>query len=485
MLRKTPLVVILGSTATGKTKLSIELAKRFGGEIISADSMQIYTGLDISTAKATAAERSQAIHHMLDVCTVTTKTFSVVDFRDKAVPIIDRTLDNGKLPIVVGGTTYYIESLLWKVLIGTERESISVENDSLSTLGEADRNLLLNLPESDEDGENMHELLTKVDPVTAQRLHPKNSRKIRRALEVFRDSGKPMSEILNEQQSEDGSSYLGGPLRYEHVILFWIKCDQEKLNARIDKRIDSMVAEGMLFEIRKCYNMLKTGEIDPTRGMMQTIGFKEFLPYLEKYDDESFDVEITEFIRSHGGLSGQKKFIIRNRISDALKLLEECLDELRMATKRYSKRQIKWIRNRIVSNKGRFVPPVYELDSTNAETNWNEDVYLKAENVVQSYIENVEPMIEPAEREKHPMADVNINVTHFCTVCDRRFIGDHEFNVHMNSQRHRKAVQGLMKRQALEARQALERPSLVRHIFSNLLQRFSRIKSRLISLFRR
>lgn len=123
MLRRTPLVVILGSTATGKTKLSIELANRFNGEIISADSMQIYKGLDISTAKATAAERSMAAHHMLDVCDIKTKSFTVVDFRDAALPKVHQLLNDDKKPIIVGGTTYYIETLLWKVLISSDEHA--------------------------------------------------------------------------------------------------------------------------------------------------------------------------------------------------------------------------------------------------------------------------------------------------------------------------------------------------------------------------
>lgn len=482
MLRKTPLVVILGSTATGKTKLSIELAKRFSGEVISADSMQIYTGLDISTAKANKEERSQAVHHMLDVCDFTTKTFSIIDFRDKALPIIDQLIESNKLPIIVGGTTYYIESLLWKVLIGTESDENIEKTNSFNSLSQSEKDLL-NEPIDDiqdDECEDLHKLLTKVDPVTAQRLHPKNIRKIRRALNVFFDSGKAMSEILNEQQLEDGGSYLGGPLRYEHIVMFWLKCDQEKLNARIDRRIDSMIAEGMLFELRKCYNILKADKIDATRGMMQTIGFKEFLPYLEKYSDENFDGEITEFILLHGGLSGQKKFIVKNRISDALKLLEECLDELRMATKRYSKKQLKWIRNRLVSNKGRLVPPIYELDSTNAETNWHQDVYVKAENVVQSYIDDIEPKWQPIKPSKHPMADLNMHVTHFCDVCNRRFVGDHEYNIHMNSQRHKKAAQGQRKR---DKRQAIEKRSIVGQSFDNFCQFISRLKNRIISFF--
>lgn len=496
MLRRTPLVVILGSTATGKTKLSIELAKRFNGEIISADSMQIYKGLDISTAKATPDERSAAVHHMLDVCDVKTKTFTVVDYRDAALPIINGLLDADKKPIIVGGTTYYIETLLWKVLVSSNERRESVDDtETMSTkkttttvkeyIGMSSEEILRTLKpdnsNSDEPiGMQLHKLLSEVDPVTAQRLHPNNIRKVRRALEIYIQNRKPMSEVLTEQKSQKGSSYLGGPLRFEHIILLWLKCDQKKLDARIDKRIDSMINDGMLFEIRECYNLLKNDGIDSTMGIMQAIGFKEFLPYLEKYTDGSFDTEITNFIRENGGLTGQKKFIIKNRTSDALKLLEDCLDELRLHTKQYSKKQIKWIRNRMVSTKGRIVPPVYELDSTNAETNWHNDVYSKAENVIQSYIDNVATYVEPAERTEHPTYNLNMHVTHFCDVCNRRFVGDLDFNGHMNSHVHRKALERQRKMQKLTAAKVIKR-SIFHHILHSIWDYLSRARSRFVS----
>lgn len=449
MLRRNPLVVILGSTATGKTKLSIELANRFKGEIISADSMQIYKGLDVSTAKATTEERSRAVHHMLDVCEIKTRTYSVVDFRDNAVPKINQLLDEEKMPIIVGGTTYYIEALLWKVLISSNERDCDASNKSYDKLPVEEILKKLNVKGSySDDPAILHHVLTQVDPVTAETLHPNNVRKIRRALEVFIETGKPMSAHLKDQQLQQGGSYLGGPMRYPHVILLWLKCDQAKLNERIDRRIDSMINDGMLFEIRDCYNQLKCDGIDPTRGIMQAIGFKEFLPYLEHYSDESFDAEITAFIREHGGLSGQKKFIIKNRISDALKLLEKCLDDLRLETKRYSKKQLKWIRNRMVSTKGRPMPPVYELDGSNAETNWHEDVFSKAENVIQSFLENIEPAVKPAEKAEHPSAHLNMRITHFCHVCNRRFVGDLDFNHHMNSNVHKKTLQSQRKQQS-------------------------------------
>lgn len=483
MLRRTPIVVILGSTATGKTKLSIELAKRFNGEIISADSMQIYKGLDISTAKATAQERSQAVHHMLDVCDMKTKTFTVVDFRDSSLPKIGQLLQEDKKPIIVGGTTYYIETLLWEVLISSnERAEQNAEPiPNYHSLSVEEILKRINLNELNKESPTiLHDLLSKVDPTMAQSLHSNNIRKIRRALEVFIETGRPMSVWLAEQKAQEGSSYLGGPLRFEHIILLWIKCDKKILHERIDKRIDSMISDGMLFEIRQCYNLLKNDGIDSTRGVMQAIGFKEFLPYLEQYPDESFDSEITEFIRKHGGLSGQKKFIIKNRISDALKLLENCLDELRLHTKQYSRKQIKWIRNRMVSTKGRTVPPIYELDGTNAETNWHTDVYSKAENVIQSYIDNIESYVSAAEKTEHPTANLNMHVTHFCDVCNRRFVGDLDYNAHITSNVHKRAI-ARQHKLARKPNKVVKR-SILMQIFSSIWDYCNRTRIRIATL---
>lgn len=223
MLRNVPLIVVLGSTGTGKTKLSIELARRFGAEIISADSMQVYKGLDIVTAKATKVEQSMAKHHLLDIVDAGNK-FSVVDFRDSALPIIDNLLDKKKIPILVGGTNYYIESILWKVLVNPPKDSLKRKMES----NDSDDAKREDLPKDDSgdcdeisdmwytkdkfDGRSsveLHQLLQTVDPDSAQRLHPNDVRKVKRALEVYDSCGKTMTTIINEQKTIPGGNDYG------------------------------------------------------------------------------------------------------------------------------------------------------------------------------------------------------------------------------------------------------------------------------------
>lgn len=428
MSQQTPVIVILGSTATGKTKLSLELAQRFNGEIVSADSMQVYKGLDISTAKATPEERAQAVHHMLDVYDLATSTFTVADYRDRALPIVDRILAEHKVPIIVGGTTYYIESLLWKVLID-DKAVQCVASDATDACRAEMRQAIGDA--SAENATHLHDILGKVDPITAAQTHPNDRRKVVRALDVYLNTGRTKSSLLGEQQSQDGGNQLGGPLRFDNVICFWLKCDQGKLDTRIDRRIEGMVAQGMLAELRSCYNDLKAHAIDPTKGIAQAIGFKEFLPYLQKYEDAIFDADITQFRRTNQGT------VTTTRVMDALTVLEQCLDELRLNTKRYSKKQLKWIQNRLIMCSDRAVPPIYELDGSHAEISWKADVFDKAEHIVQSHIDGVEPGYEPIER-REPDVRVDAHSAHFCEDCQRPFIGDIAYRVHVQSQRHKK-----------------------------------------------
>lgn len=430
MLRQRPIIVLLGATASGKTKLSIELAKRFNGEIISTDSMQVYKGLDITTAKATQLERATVKHHMLDVCDLNTRNSTIIHYRNEALPILERLLNQSKLPILVGGTNYYIESLLWDSLIGGDRPTEHMTSEEIWKHFSSD-------PYDPSNPQQLFDILKEIDPIYVQDpARQQNSRKIRDALEVYIKTGQTLTQLYAKQKLTPGSSDLGGPLRFQHVIGFWLNCEFNELDKRIDRRIDSMIAEGMLPEVRYLYNCLKADGIDTERGIMQTIGFKEYLPYLEKYDDTSYDKEITEFICSRGGLSGQKKIIIKNRTYEALKLLEECLDNQRIQTKRYSRDQIRWIKNRFLLDNGRLVPPIYELNTTNATVDaWVETIFGKAEHIIQSYIDDSHCTFQPIQRLQRKEQP-----TFTCDVCNRRFIGEQSFDHHMQSSSHRKQL---------------------------------------------
>uniref|UniRef100_A0A3F2YSM4 Uncharacterized protein n=2 Tax=Anopheles arabiensis TaxID=7173 RepID=A0A3F2YSM4_ANOAR len=457
-----PIVVILGSTGTGKTKLSLELAARYGGEVISADSMQVYTGLDIVTAKATKEEQRQAVHHLLDVARPD-QAFTVTHFRERALPIIESLLAANRMPIIVGGTNYYIESILWRVLLseGVKRERLrsrcATESEpeakqpkmdggeaaaaaaaSAGTATDLER-LLEELPglgtsESLEahESELLHQALQRVDPESAERLHPNNKRKIIRALEVYIESGGQctMSQELAEQRSAPGACGLGGPLRYQNVVIIWLRCDQDILNHRLDARVDSMVAQGLLPEIRAFYEsyVKPYDACQFHQGILQAIGFKEFVKYLETYGPEQ-DLEILDYRTATLEHPRPKP--------TGLSMLEDCLDYLKLVTRRYARRQLQWIRNRFLSDIGREVPPIYALDTGNVD-HWKVQVSDPALAIIDA-IKSGQPSPVPCvpkiatDRER-----LQTERTFRCETCQRVFIGEHQWQIHIHSKKHRK-----------------------------------------------
>ncbi|XP_068157787.1 tRNA dimethylallyltransferase [Drosophila tropicalis] len=429
MLRKVPLIVILGSTGTGKTKLSLELAERFGGEIISADSMQVYRNLDIATAKATKEEQAQAKHHLLDVATPS-EPFTVTHFRNAALPIIEQLLAKSKTPIIVGGTNYYIESLLWDILVNTSGD------EDLDETGKqlADKKL------STMSTTDLHQHLASIDAASANRIHPNNRRKILRAIEVFQETGETLTSKLSEQRQQPGGNRLGGPLRYPHIVLLWLRCQQDVLNERLDKRVDGMLKQGLLKELRNFHNTYEGVTVQAyTKGVLQTIGYKEFVPYLMKYTAD-FDEKVEEYLKAHQYQMPSKEIdeeLKGTDLSAGLQLLRKCCDELKLVTRRYSKKQIKWINNRFLASKDRQVPDLYELDTSNVSA-WSDMVYRPAESIISSCINGETTEIEPMPKRVHPGADLNEETSNFCSICQRHFIGEYQWTIHLKSNKHKR-----------------------------------------------
>ena len=247
---KGQVLVVAGPTAVGKTRFGIALAQRFGGEIVSADSMQIYRGMDIGTAKATKEERAQVPHHMLDVADPR-EAYSVSRYVREASAVCDRLLQEGTTPVIVGGTGLYIDSLL----AGRDFAGRQEGDDSLRrALGEEYDRL---------GGERMLETLRSFDPERAEKLHPADKRRIVRAIEIFRLTGKTMTQHDSETRAR--------PPRYASVRFVLNYADRNDLYARIDRRVDDMLAQGLFDEVR---SLLAAG-LSPETTAMQAIGYKE------------------------------------------------------------------------------------------------------------------------------------------------------------------------------------------------------------------
>jgi len=245
------ILVVSGPTASGKTKLAVELAKLHNGEVVSSDSMQIYRRMDIGTAKPTAEEMQGIPHHMIDVADPE-EDFSVARYVEMASKCVDDILARGKLPIVAGGTGLYIDSLL------SGRTFAAFEPES-PLRGELETRL------AREGGEVMLAELAKVDPDTAARLHPNDSKRIVRALEIFLSTGKTMTQHNAET--------LALPPRYNALTLTLAFERREDMWVRIDKRVDIMMEQGLVEEVRA---LLSSGVPDKCTAM-QAIGYKEMV----------------------------------------------------------------------------------------------------------------------------------------------------------------------------------------------------------------
>ena len=250
-----PLIILAGPTAVGKTSLSIRLAKETGGEIISADSMQVYRHMDIGSAKITKEEMGGVPHYLVDVLEPE-EEFNVVRFQQMAKEAAERIWKKGKIPLVVGGTGFYIQALLYDIDF--------TEND-----GDESYRRQLEQKASDEEGASeLYEMLKTVDPKAAQEIHPRNIKRIIRALEFYHQTGKKISEH-NETQRQKESPY--------HYAYFVLTDERSRLYERIDQRVDLMMEEGLLDEV--CY--LKERGVRKDSTAMQGLGYKELYEYLE------------------------------------------------------------------------------------------------------------------------------------------------------------------------------------------------------------
>ena len=280
---KRPVVAVVGPTATGKTALGVTLAKRFSGEVISADSMQIYKGLDVGTAKVTPEETCGIPHHGVDLLEPD-QPFSVADFTALASRLEREIAARGSLPILVGGTGLYVQSFLYGVRFTAEKAPEGLREQLAAELAE-------------KGGAAMYAQLQQVDPEAAAAIHPNNQVRVLRALEHYRATGKKLSE----QKAES----LPPQRPYRSLVLGLDFPDRAALYRRIDLRVDKMLEAGLLGEAKLVWRNRQS-----FRTAAQAIGYKEFFPYFE-----------------------------------GTAPLEACTEKLKQASRNYAKRQLTWFRH--------------------------------------------------------------------------------------------------------------------------------------------
>lgn len=263
------ILVICGATASGKTGLAVACAKKLNTEIISADSQLVYKGLNIGTAKPTEEEKQNIIHHLIDVAGPK-DNFSVFDYSDLALPIIDRLLSEGKTPIVCGGTGFYINSLLFDFAYGHAGANEAIREKYNKMLEERGK-------------EYIYSLLKNIDPETSEKLHVNDTKRVIRALEIYEASGIKKSEQHDELIPK--YDYLAVAINYP----------REELYKRIDTRVDEMFERGLVEEVQ---NLLAHG-IDENCQSMQAIGYKEVLKCLKNGDNHSTMRDIIKLNTRH------------------------------------------------------------------------------------------------------------------------------------------------------------------------------------------
>lgn len=281
-MEKKPMIVLTGPTAVGKTKLSIALAKAVNGEIISADSMQVYKHMDVGSAKITPAEMQGVKHHLIDVLDPR-EDFNVVFFQKMCKECLEDIYKRGHIPIVTGGTGFYIQALL-KDIDFTENEEDTEYRSELECLAK------------EKGAEHLHEMLKKVDSESAEAIHANNIKRVIRALEYYKLTGEKIS-LHNEKESQKENAYQS--------CYFVLNDDRQLLYERIEKRVDEMMEQGLLEEVKALKDMgLKRGMVS-----MQGLGYKEILDYLE------------------GECS-----------------LEDAVEKIKLETRHFAKRQLTWFR---------------------------------------------------------------------------------------------------------------------------------------------
>lgn len=280
-------IIVLGPTASGKTDVSIMLAKALNTEIINADCMQIYKELTIGTAKATIEEQQGIKHHLLDFVEPT-KEFSVSEYKELAMPIIERLIHSNKIPVIVGGTGFYVQSLLTNYEYGNSYKSETLRAE-LTEIANTQGN------------QAVHDMLKSIDPVSAEKIHFNDVKRVIRAIEIFKLSGTKKSDINNTMQTN--TQNLIKPLI---IALNW---NREELYSRINLRVDIMVKNGLKQEVE---NLVSKYNLTENNQCMQGIGYKEMLEHL------------------NGKLT-----------------LEEAIEKIKINTRHYAKRQLTWFKNQV------------------------------------------------------------------------------------------------------------------------------------------
>ncbi|KAL8734483.1 MAG: hypothetical protein Q9166_001382 [cf. Caloplaca sp. 2 TL-2023] len=440
---KTRIVVIVGVTGTGKSRLAVALAERFDGEIINGDALQMYEGLPIATNKLPFAERQSIPHHLLGSVKLDAEPWTVKKYVRDATAIIGEVIARGKLPIVVGGTHYYTQSLLFESSLvnetPTEPLPAEAQEEKWPILAASTMEML----------DHLH----AIDPEIASRWHPNDRRKIRHSLEVYLTSGKQPSDLYREQRKTCAASRsskatsLGNSdqeviaahestssVRFDPLLL-WIYADFAQLPARLDQRVDKMVQNGLIQEVESMQHYLQQQErsgvaVDQSSGIWTAIGFKELLPYVS------------------ASAAGELP------IGDQEPMKKQGIELTKTATRQYARQQQRWIRGKLLRalEENGVLERMVVLDGTEL-SQWPQNVEAVANDAVSAFLSG-DPLPREASPSRFasdvlvPKAEPHIKAR-YCEICKMTLMTQKEWDAHPKSKKHRKATRKPIDWQAL------------------------------------
>ncbi|EXJ72458.1 uncharacterized protein A1O5_04962 [Cladophialophora psammophila CBS 110553] len=437
---RNPLIMIIGATGTGKSKLAVELATRFNGEVINCDAMQMYKGLPIITNKIPENERNGIPHHLLDFIGLKEKLWTVQHFVKESSRVIDEIRARGRLPIVVGGTIYYTFSLLFNDAILTPHE-----DENRSDHDAMDRNEEFAILSA--STEEIFTKLKEVDPEMAKKWHPNDRNKIRRSLQIYLQSGRKASDIYAEQRQarpdhgnedttidtdmdEDGAmSGRRMTLRYPSLLL-WLEADDVVLKQRLNDRVDAMIANGLCDEVLQMASLeqelkQEAEPVDLANGIWGSIGYKEMKPWLEVCQALNPDPAKVGVAEQQG------------------------IDAVKASTRRYAKRQNRFVRIRLakaLKATGRL-DLLFLLDCTDP-TGWDSTVTEPAQAIVKAFLKEYElpeakSLSLMAEKVLSQIEEDDINdvrKARTCQLCQKTLMTEKEWRAHLASRSHKKVV---------------------------------------------
>jgi tRNA dimethylallyltransferase len=433
-----PLVAIIGATGTGKSQLAVDIAARLNGEIINCDAVQMYKGLPIITNKITPQEQQGIPHHLLDCIGLDEPAWTVAKFVPRALKIIEDIRSRGRLPILVGGTSYYVQSLLEKEAILPKEEDT---NEQVLSILQQPTNVVL-------------DKLREVDPVMADRWHPNDRRKIQRSLEIYLKTGNPASELYSEQKKKPESVELHqedvhshdhdmsatptpSSLRFD-ALVFWVHADKDQLRSRLDARVEKMLQAGLLDEVNDMYHFKSQKEsmgdmVDVTKGIWVSIGFKEFAKFRAVATINANDYSEKE----------------KEKQLDALR--KEAIIQTQSATRQYAKRQVRWIQVKFVNAmiRANATHRMFLLDGSDI-SQWNTTVSQPAQHIARKFLaghvlptaaevcEAAVIMLTPPSKDLSHARHLWVKNT--CEVCNVTSVTTEGWEKHVRSHRHRKLL---------------------------------------------